>query len=316
MNKSLLVKKLASFFHSRGQVSFKESKGYGFVMCSLTFRSEEQMFVAHGQGKSKDEAAFKCLMEAIERFVVNESRVDSYSQYGSLIKWSLDSKELEVRFSNAKNWIGTSTNGVAVHTSKSKAKESAINELIERHTVLKALSQKISPLELGAGDELLKFYAWGGLLDRFIVMAKGSLNGHKVYGFGCNTSLGTAKEKAHSEISPRLSILQRSSSADLKVMSTNRNFLFHWYENSSEADSLIENAQQNMPEIDIEIRKNDIWIGSYTLSQELSELGIHVIKAVSPKMQNLFAGEWSVDKLNPMAISLDTELPDELHMIG
>ena len=316
MQKSLLIKEIAAFFRDHGRVSFKESQGCDFVMCSLAFKSEEQIFTAHGQEKNRDEAAFKCVMEAVERFVVNAGLINKYSKYGALLGNSVSLQELESLFPYSKNWIGSSTNGVAAHTSHSQAKEAAINELIERHVVLKSLSQRIYPLELESSEASLKFYGWKGPLGRFVVVARGILKGRCVYGLGCHKKLEEAKTKALAEVSPRLSLLQKSKSADLKVMSMSKNFLFHWYDDSTETDNFFNDSAINMPNVDTHIKRSDIWTGNYTLNKELSGLGLSVVKAVSPRMQNLFFGEWSPDKLNPVAIPLSTKLPQELHMIG
>ena len=101
-----------------------------------------------GRGHSKDEAIFIGFMEVIERIILETSQGWTYSKKSLLSHPTKDKTELLSMFPESKSWIGNSSNGVAIHSNKEAARENALNELIERHVVLKSLLLRIHPIKL------------------------------------------------------------------------------------------------------------------------------------------------------------------------
>lgn len=327
MQKSMIAGALATFLKKQScSVVLKEvNKAGPLFSTAVALKFSDHYISSFGQGISKGEAVFKALMEATERYVLMTSSVPEFSNFGSILSRKRTHDDLTNLFPLAKNWIGNSSNGVSAHTSLREAKMSAIDELIERHVVLKAHFLNISPgvvessliaKEFSLPSISLRFYAWRGPLNRFVVLASGTQGSRRVFGIGCHSSLEKAKSKAFLEISPRLALLEKDLEADLKVMALNKNFLFHWYEKSEEITTLLDSANSFVPVIDGELRKSDFWTGDFDLPPELRKIGISVVKAVSPKIQQLFTGLWEKEKINPEALQVEGSLPNEYHLIG
>jgi len=284
-------------------------------------------YTGYGQEKNKDQASFIALMELVERFIVDKYEVGRYFQKRifsrKYYKIQKDNSVVQKIFSRKP----LSTNGVAVHTIKSKAIDGAINELIERHTILKSLCYGIVPSKIDASEltsELPKniaidIYGWIGPMERKVIAIRCKKNGKKVYGFGCNKKLNTAISKACLEIFPRACLLSKYSKKTDPLLVLNKNFLFHWYENTEWTDKYFNSAVlgKELPRVDQGITAKDIWVSEYIINnEELRKTGIKAFVAVSDKMQALFTGEWCEEKLNNQAINLTGPLPPDLHVIG
>jgi len=109
-----------------------ETEDYHLPFCyKLSLKINGDEYKSWGNGFSKDEASFKCVMELIERIIYKTNTLINFKPYKGFFKKNKTIDELEKLYSKAKNWIGKTSSGIAIHSKFNKAKENALNELIE-----------------------------------------------------------------------------------------------------------------------------------------------------------------------------------------
>ena len=295
-------------------------------MYSVSVNYQKISICGYGQAENKDRAIFIALMEVAERILLIDHSKIVYSKRKFLHTIKKNHLELIKTFPQSKNWIGNSSNGLAIHSNRNMAQQNALDELIERHVVLKSLISHIPPAKVTAPDVLDKyvipspivynFYAWAGPIGRYVVLLKCQQEGRSIYGLGCGTTLEIAKEKAFFEASPRISILHRSLDPSLVVMIPNKNFLYHWYEKAGQIEAFFKRTTDKIPHIDQSLSYNDFWFGEFTESKLLKHLNLYAIKSVCPKVQTLFSGHWNPKHINPEAVGVNHQFPKDMHMIG
>ena len=297
-------------------------------MYSVSVNYLEEQINGYGQAECKDKAIFIAFMEALERIFIPQPKNLTYSKRSVLSFAQKSYGDLLQSFPQAKNWVEGSSNGFAIHSSRKMARKSALDELIERHVALKALVSQLSPAKVSPPKILThggyvipshmtyELYAWSGPLGRHVVLFKCQMNSKVVYGLGCEKNLERAKEKAFFEASPRIIALHRSQNPSFVVFNTSKNFLYHWYENTGWTEEFLKKASHDIPSIDCHLSYSDFWFGEPPQNELLHQLGLHVVKAVSPKLQPLFSGHWKAQYMNPEALGNDYSFPEDMHMIG
>src|SRR5690606_15744396 len=128
-----------------------------------------------GSGKTKDEAFGKALMEMIERIYFFGFSSFEYKNLFGFFKKKMDLFDLSKKFELSLTFLHPSnTNGIAIHLTKKKAIESALFELIERHTILYTLVASIGPsLKTDRNlsqSKVGRFYVWKSPLNTFTVV--------------------------------------------------------------------------------------------------------------------------------------------------
>ena len=332
MRKSETLKKIINYFESlpNNQLHIEklESKRLflpSMVSVSINYRGN--YISGSGQAEHRDKATFIAFMEVLERMTLLGLREDLiYSKKLFLRRIKKTEAELIKKFPLSKNWIGTSSNGWAIHSNRQCAKENAIKELIERHVILKSLLSEIPPAKVKPPEILSKytiplpmtydFYAWSGPLGRYVVLMKCQLHDRSIYGIGCGKTLERAKKAAFFEASPRIAILHRSSFENLFVVTPSQNFLYHWYEDTHWTEEFFNKTASTIPTVDSHILYKDFWLAEPTQNKFLKSLNLHIIKAVCPKVQTLFSGHWDSKYMNPKAVEIDAPFPLDMHMIG
>lgn len=312
------------------------SENYNLPSCiSLRITLNNKNYRSWGTGITDDEATFKAVAELVERLFYIYSCPYLYTKNVFLSK-KQTIIDIETKYSNARNWIGLTTSGIALHSTKKNAKIAAIDELIERHVILKAIATKIPPKKISP-PKLIKnykipnnlssqFFLWCGPLKRKVVLQQIKVNNGDMYSFGCHTNLEVAKEKAFLEGTGMMVFAYNNKNISPKNInsSTTRNIEmqtiqdYHRYDSRKEINDLLHNNSSHNGIVDINISKNDFYFSQFPTPEYLNDISpIVVIKCISPVLQPLFFDWWSPEIINPLAISIDkSELPKDLHVIS
>ncbi|MDH5580917.1 MAG: YcaO-like family protein [Bdellovibrionales bacterium] len=295
----------------------------------LSWKYDCRVVDSWGSGLNRDEAAFKAFTELLERIYFYWGTEGLYKSQGLFSKeYSLT--ELTEKYEGAKNFISPSTSGMAIHTNKSKAKENALTELIERHTVLKALVKKVNPQKLEQPNFLSEYklptglnislYRWLGPFNTSVVLCEVQKGNHRVYGLGSSPNLEEATKKAFLEVTGNIIYLIhfKEIKEELTPKDKKYNFKYHLLGIGQEFSRLLGASTSSTNPIDPQINKKDIYYTQITPPEFLqSKADLYCFRAICPLMQGLFTGDWQMDKLNPLAIHISpSELPHFPHMIG
>ncbi len=109
-----------------------------FFAYSACIEIGNKKYVGFGQSNNKDEAIYIAIMELVERYVLDTyentkffklKRTGLLSNYKVFRNYTVSDDRLHL----------SNSNGLAVHTSSRKAIENSLNEIVERHVVIKAL---------------------------------------------------------------------------------------------------------------------------------------------------------------------------------
>ncbi len=275
-----------------------------------------------GVDESLDTASTKAVMELYERFIfLNSKKSNTLTQLGFFGK-TVDAGTF---FEQGQDLISTTSSGYAAHISKKYAVDAAINELIERHVLLKAELLGIPPKRIAMSSNRFKcidelkvdsFY-WRGPLGRSIVTTRFTIKGLTFYGFGCCKRIESALEKSLLEVVPRLYYILNKNIDRIEDL-PNENL--HFYANLKSEESnmgkllklAILGSDSKAPEVDTVLRKSDFFISL------VAEKPFPVVRAVSELVQPHFLGEWSIDKINLKAFNycLPHNFPEGLHVLG
>lgn len=297
-------------------------KSIGAYAFSASVKISEKTYTGYGQALSKDKAAFIAVMELSERYIVDNFQVKRSFSRGSFLFGLFSSGQRPSSLSAKLE----SSNGVAIHEKHSKAIEGAVEELIERHVILKALCESIFPIRLS--QEIPSFlptnikidsFVWAGPLGKKVVITRCEKGGRHVYGFGCSNSTKESLQKSYLEVLPRALLLSKFSSSDSPLVVPNKNVLFHWYEESAWTDAFFTQADSvgKMPLVDAELSSSNLWLGEIDLKNSVfGKVGLKAYVASSEKLQPLFSGKWDPSMINADAISIPNSLPPDMHMIG
>ena len=294
---------------------------------AITIQYEGNFLTGYGTASTKDQASFCAVMELLERVGLISSKAKNFRSGPFPLTKCFGVDHLKDFYPEAKNWINGTSNGIAIHTNKSKAKENALSELIERHTILKALALESLPTKFLEKAKILdghsipheieyNFFYWKGPLDYYISLLRIQKGGKKAYSFGSSLDLSESLKKAFRESIPKIHFLLDPRASKKISFTLNKQLKYHWSTATPWTDSLLLKASNRVLPIDADFKKCDIWFGSIDHDYGKALSGrLHLIQAVSPKTQPLFKGPWRKDVLNPFAIQCD-QLPTELHMIG
>lgn len=275
-----------------------------------------------GVDESLDTASTKAVMELYERFVfLNSKKPKTFTQLGILGK-AVDASAF---FEQHQDVVGSTSSGYAAHISKKSAIDSALNELIERHVLLKAELLGIPPKQIAIksrrfngieGLDVDSFY-WTGPLGRSIVTSRFTIKGLTFYGFGCGKKMEAAQEKSLLEAVPRLYyILNKNADRIEDLPNENLHFYANLKSEESNMGKLLKSAilgsDSKAPKVDTRLRKSDFYISLVTKKP------FPVVRAISKLVQPHFLGEWSKEKINLKAFNdcLPHIMPEGLHALG
>ena len=275
-----------------------------------------------GVDESLDTASTKAVMELYERFIfLNSKKSNTFTQIGFFGK----TVEASTFFEQGQDLISTSSSGYAAHTSMRCAVDSAIDELIERHVLLKAELLRIPPKRIETNSSRFSHidglsvdsFLWSGPLGRSIVVTRFVINGLTFYGFGCSEKMESAVEKSLLEAVPRLYyILNKNVDRIEDLPNENIHFYANLKSDASNMGKLLKLAtlggDSKAPEVDTMLRKSDFFISL------VAEKPFPVVRAISKLVQPHFLGEWSIDKINLKAFNycVPRNFPEGLHVLG
>jgi hypothetical protein len=296
----------------------------------FSLRIKNQEYLSWGNGTTKDEATFKSIAELIERLFYSFSQVSNYNELGLFGKSKLAITTIENKYPQANNWLGETTSGIAIHSNLSKAKEAAVNELVERHVILKAHALQLAPYQVKSPKCLndfkipesvrLNFYQWQGPLNIYVCVCHiQDSYGQTMYSFGASKNQEQACEKAFFESSGMIIASEQNHGKFQTSSPTGMDIIrdYHLEKKESEFLSLLNNPSKNIPTIDTHIQKKDIYWTKLSTPEFLSDLSpIVAAKAISPLMQPLFYEIWSSKVINPAAINLnENSYPKDYHVV-
>ncbi len=318
-----------------GRVTFQEyptqTKNYNLPYCiQVTIQHQGRKLSTWGAGHNKDEAALKAIMEMVERLTFLDSWSVSFRSLSWFSKYE-SYHSIQKRYIGSLNWLFSTTSGLAVHTSKRNAIKNAVNELIERHVILKSLAHKISPAKIDMNALELPFsfpqsldvdaFHWKGPLGRHVVMIRMQLATGALYGFGCELNRDLALNKAIFEssgmmVAASLGIKKDSKTLSQHLVDQETIRQFHLQNNETTMSRLLTDHAPTPPEVDTHITKRDVFFSERNLPAFFdSSLNLKIVRAVSPLTQPLFFDHWRPQVINPVAMGEDTSLPEDLHVV-
>lgn len=270
-----------------------------------------------GTDHCKEKAILKSVMELLERVILSQyTPTKIYNKKGFFDRrvcldiWSLTKKY------GSNGWLNcTTSSGVAVHTSKKKASQNAISELIERHVIIKAFAQKISPHKVQdlnflkdykiPKDINLSFYQWKGPLGHHVILCQITKNNRNLFAYGCSKCLKSALDKAFYEASSKVIYLTQMK--DNSYQSLRSNKLTNYYEHNDAHDALDflkDNSKENL--VDVNFRKKDLYLAHYDLSfLSIPQKTLYCVRAFSPMLQSMFKGNWKNNIINHRTIKIN-----------
>ena len=298
--------------------------------CKLSLKINGVEYKSWGNGFSKDEASFKCVMELVERIIYKTNNVKTFKPFKGFFKKSKAIDEIESFYPRAKNWIGETSSGIAIHSNLKKAKEHALNELVERHIVLKALACNIKPQKIKEPKIIdrytlpanikTSFYYWTGpfnikvVICQVVTKEKGAM-----YSFGSDEELENAIEKAFLEATGMIiyaAKLKQDKKENFSEIDMEAIRNYHLFSGDNYYFDFFDKADNPENAIDKDLLLKDIYFTKLENPSFLGNIPFVAVKCVSPVMQPLFFDYWKTDVLNPAAISLNNKpLPRGLHVI-
>jgi hypothetical protein len=273
-----------------------------------------------GSGKTQDEAFGKALMEMIERiYFSNYSPIYFKAMHGFFCK-EISLFDLAANFGMPTRMLHpANTNGVSIHLTLVKAKQSALFELIERHTILYALLKRVSPhsaikKDIALGKEC-SFFTWKSPRLTFTTVGAYFDGTGTYFSSGCDYNLNNSILKAELELNSFLFLEERKVTEYEIVKDDIQSFnRYHKFSGDRSALNFLESHNPGViPDLDksrfyyTKIPVPKIFDGLYPLP---------VIRVIHPDVQQLFFDNWKYEYLNPRLFSGDVSLPSFPHIIA
>ncbi|MBS1983547.1 MAG: YcaO-like family protein [Bdellovibrionales bacterium] len=284
-----------------------------------------------GTAEDRDEAAAKCVAELVERICGSHSYPILYRPVSGWFARERTLHEIRAMYPASKNWTGSTSSGVAIHSDLKSAIDAALRELVERHTILKALALRIAPYESSSPKILdrykipeqvtLRFLVWRGAFGLFVCACQIGVGGGAYYAFGTASSLEVAKERAFLEGSGMVAYVPHEPKADDPTIhpgSLESFMKFHRYSKDKTTLEFLSRVSAEISEIDVDLARDDFFYSECPAPAFLGDTKPLVcVRVVSPKVQPLFFDNWSQELLNPAAISLEGhDVPRAPHIIS
>ncbi len=263
-----------------------------------------------GSGDTQDEASFKAIMELLERICFLNYWPLNFKESRLLFTKEKSVAQISKEYPRAQNWIGKTTSGWSIHSSPKKALQSSISELIERHTLLSAMTKEISSHRLSLDEVKEKywsdfkyqtykessvdFFVIKGALNHYVTTCRLSTPQGPYFGFGSSPNLSLSIKKSFYEIAPKIPYTYKQKDQ----RSIHEHSEFYFLENS-------DCKLQELAPIGETIKKEHF----FTSVTELTDLGhlfnglkgIYIAQVISPVLQPMFKGNWSEGLVNPLA---------------
>lgn len=319
-----LVQKHGLKYYFYNKTEYSELYPSVYLKIDYNGRSHEAWGVSRGD---KDLAFFKALIELIERISISETCGYLFKE-NRLFGETVPLNRISHKFSVGTHLLNPSnSNGAAVHLTKTKAIESGLNELIERHTILSALYLGIPPLPYSGkviSPEILKkykiqFYYWNSN-NRFVVVAVHILdNGGLQFSHACSKKLDSAVLKSYEELTPNI-ISQYDDPVVVKDYAIRegsiKSFNFYWKFSGDRRVLDFFNSKNDGVSSQIPVLKT-IYFTEIKISEVFQGIGypLKCVKVISPQAQQLFFDNWNEKYIHP-DIYIPGRLPAFPHIIA
>lgn len=321
---------------SSTEVSFHENEvSSSFASLPHCFRLDAVLFgtkiSAWGTAENRDEAAAKCVAELVERICGSHSYPVAYRPVSGWFAKERTLHEIRSAYPDAKNWTGSTSSGVALHSDMKSAVDAALRELVERHTILKALALGVAPHESSAPRILdryrvpegvtLRFLLWRGAFEFFVCVCQIRVEEGAYYSFGAGPTVEDAKERAFLEGSGMIGYIPhepRAEDPSIYPGSLESFMRYHRYSRDRTTFEFLNRVSPEISDIDVGLSRGDFFYSECPAPSFLGDIEPLVcVRVVSPKVQPLFFDSWSRELLNPAAISLEGhDLPRAPHIIS
>jgi hypothetical protein len=270
-----------------------------------------------GVDESNDIAVTKAIYEMVERVFLKETFPQEYIYKKHFFSKKLKVSQIEDRYEFARNYLPTHTNGLALHYDKRRAFDNALNELIERHVLMKTLAENISARKIFSQKienfpTEIEYYVFDTVFHKKVVIAKVDIGENGVLmGTACDSSIDKAIVSARLELYPSLVWAKGKRSYDDEFENENKKAAINfgrstcWFSKGNEKKS-----------IGPAIKKNDLFFSFplLDLPKGLREKFV-AARVFSPFIQQRVLGKWSNDKMNPAAIEINL-FSGEYHVVG
>ncbi len=266
------------------------------VHISAVFNGKE--LNAWGADKNESIALSKSLMELAERIHLKQSPVEWINLQTMSRKSHAD---MVAEFDSVSHFLATSS-GLAAHLSRNEAVSNSLNEIIERHTITKALFENISP-SLSTVEQ----YVWQGPLNRHVTLSRVKLDQYGyLYGSSANASLKSALKRSSEELSALRCWSENPANLSSFMSST-------FYEGPS---SVQRYHLDNPPELEflgrrgsgmvsVDIPESTFWIADIPLLPAFFQVeSFCVVRSFCPMLQPLGFSKLLDGYINPLAIDL------------
>jgi ribosomal protein S12 methylthiotransferase accessory factor YcaO len=287
-----------------------------------------ERYSAWGVGQDQDLAFFKALIELIERFSIGTQSPLIYRKSG-LFERSKNLQEISHDFGLPIRYLHpANSNGAACHLVKSKAKESAFCELLERHVVLSSLLLQIPPekqayskLKMIEGYTISTYYWKVGAY--YVVVAAATLpNGGILFGHSCSRNLKAATSKATEEVA--INVIYSENTKDQKISISKiepeviSSFYTYWrFSGNKRAFEFLESSNGKTKNWLRIPSLTNVFFAEVPIPVPLARFTgqLHCIRAISPQAQQLFFDNWKYEHINPLIFDRFS-LPDFPHIIS
>ncbi len=254
---------------------------------------------AWGADRNESIALAKSLVELVERIHIKVIPI-SWKNVSS--GEQISDNKIQNKWPILQSFLQTSS-GMAAHFNNKNAKQNALNEIIERHVITKAMLEGIKAKAI-----INDIFLWKGPLKRHIALIRHNTgDGKYVYGTAASESEFGGVNAAKREISALIPWSQNSANIShlLKVATPNRPSEIQAYHIEQKRQIEIfetSNAEQQI--ISSHITLEDVWFADIPLLKSFEKTGIKIVRAFSPLMQPLYFGKLSDGPINPAAIDL------------
>lgn len=301
------------------------------VSVKLEFKTEISHLKSWGVSDNKDLAFFKAFVELVERAAIHNSCGILYkknSLFSSYRDLNSISKEFKIPISNL---YPDNSNGTGCGTSLSMAQRSALNELIERHTVLSCLILNIPPLQAQfdlsrysyPAQFKLRFFYWKHN-GKFVSICEAKEVGlGAIYAHACESSLKKSFKKSFEELVPNMifadTYKEAKSPGSEIIPNEIASFANYWrfsgdFRMSEFLESNFEGDTSKWKDIPV---LKDVFFSNLSLPKPFDNLKgiLHCVRAISPQAQQLFFDNWKDSYVNPI-IFRNYNLPRFPHLIA
>ncbi len=250
---------------------------------------------AWGSSKNEAIALSKSVMELIERIHITQEPTHWINRKNKI---KIDHTEALKRFPVLNQFMNTSS-GVAAHLNKKRAELTSIAEIVERHSITKAILINQSPKYIHN-----EIKVWNEFDGYFVALYEFKVPGYGyLYSSAASTNLKMALKKVKEEISPLKCWSKHKENIEELIRSKDT-------EGPLEIQRYHLNRNFDLPFLNI-VKKStpspfpdeDIWIAQIAPIKQFAKIRSLVItRAFCPVFQPLFFGSIQANKINPLAI--------------